>query len=71
MKILTDTGCKLIYDAHECRVYFRDKIVWTGGKEPMTGLWVLPISKNGETSSQDGNDDDLLKLQIRIKEHMA
>ena len=46
---------------------FRDKIVWTGGKEPTTGLWVLPISTNGETSSQYGNDDDLLKLQLRTK----
>ena len=45
MKILTDVGCKVVYDAHECRVYFRDKIVWTGGKEPTTVLWVLHISK--------------------------
>ena len=71
MKILTDAGCKVVYDAHEFRVYFRDKIVWTGGKEPTTGLWVLPISTNGEASSQDGNDDGSLKLQPRTKEHMA
>ena len=71
MKILTDAGCKVVYDAHECRVYFRDKIVWTGGKEPTTVLWVLHISKNGETSSQDENDNDLLNLQLRKKEHMA
>ena len=71
MKILTDAGCKVVYDVHECRVYFRDEIVWTGGKEPTTGLWVLPISTNSEMSSQDGNDDELLKLQLRTKEHMA
>ena len=71
MKSLIDAGCKVVYDAHECRVYFRDKIVWTGGKEPTTGLWLLPISTNGETSSQDANDDDLLKLERRKKQHMA
>ena len=42
MKILTEAGCKVVYNAHDWRVYFRDKIVWTGGKEPKTGLWVLP-----------------------------
>ena len=71
IKVLTDAGCKVVYDAHECRVYFRDKIVWTGVKEPTTSLWVLPISTNSETSSQDGNDEDLMKLQLRKKEHMA
>ena len=35
------------------------------------GLCVLPKSTNGETSSKDGNNDDLLKLQIRTKEHMT
>ena len=71
MKILTDAGCKVVYDAHECRVYFREKIVWTGVKEPTTGLWVLPIITSGETSSQEGNDDELLKLQLRTKEHVS
>ena len=71
IKLLIDAVCKVFYDKHECRVYFRNKIVWVGGKEPTTGLWVLPISKNGETSIQDGNNDDIMKLQKRTKEHMA
>ena len=25
MKILTDAECKVVYDAHECRIYFREK----------------------------------------------
>ena len=70
-KVLTGAGCKVVYDMHECRVYFRNKIVWTGGKKLTTGLWVLAISTNGETSFQYGNDDDILKLQLRKKEHMA
>ena len=45
--------------------------MWAGGKEPTTRLWVSPISKNGETSIQDGNDDDIMMLQHETKEHMA
>ena len=71
IKVLTDAGCKVVYDTHECRVYFRNNIVWTGGKEPTAGLCVIPISTTGETSGQYGNDDDILKLQLRTKEHMA
>ena len=67
IKVLTDAVFKVVYDAHECIVYFREKIVWIGGKEPTTGLWLLPISTNGETSLQNGNDDDILKLQLRTK----
>ena len=71
IKLLTDARCKVVYDTHECRVYFRDKIVWTGGKEPTTGLWVRTINTNGDTPFQDGNDDNILNLQLRTKLHMA
>ena len=71
IKLLTDAVCKVVYDTHECRVYFRKKIVWAGGKKPTTSLWVLPISKNGETWIQDGNNDNVMKLQHGKKEHMA
>ena len=67
IKLLTDAGCTVVYNKHECQVYYRKKIVWTGGKEPTTGLWVLPISKNGETSIQDGNEDEIMMLQNRTK----
>ena len=45
--------------------------MWSGRKEPTTSLWVLPISRNGETSIQDGNDDDIMMLKHGTKEHMA
>ena len=44
IKVLTDVGCKFIYDKDGCRVYFNEKIVWDGEKEPTTGLYVLPIN---------------------------
>ena len=30
IKVLTGAGCKVVYNTHECRVYFRNKIVCTG-----------------------------------------
>ena len=45
--------------------------VGRGGKEPTTGLWVLPISNNGETSIQDGNNDEIIMPQHGTKENMA
>ena len=41
--VLYDTGCKVTYDDDECKVYFEGKIVWRGGREPSTKLWVLPL----------------------------
>ena len=67
IKLLTDAGCNVFYDTHEFRVYFRNKIVWAGFKESTTGLWVLLISTNSETSFQDGNNDDTMKVQLRTK----
>ena len=49
----------------------RNKIVWVEVKEPTTGLRVLPISTNSETSFQDGKNDDIMKLQNGTKERMA
>jgi hypothetical protein len=43
MKILCDTGCKVIYDENTCSVYFNHKMMWIGQREPSTGLWVLPL----------------------------
>jgi hypothetical protein len=44
IKILCDAGCRVIYDDNACRVYYNEKIVWIGHREPSTGLWVLPLN---------------------------
>ena len=44
IKSLCDAGCKVAYDEDEVRVYFKCKLVWTGNREPTTGLWVLPLN---------------------------
>jgi len=43
IKVLCDAGCKVSYDDERCKVYFKNKLVWHGGREPTTQLWVLPL----------------------------
>eukprot|EP00984_Skeletonema_dohrnii_P002769 scaffold955_cov79-Skeletonema_dohrnii-CCMP3373.AAC.11 len=39
-----DAGCKVVFDIDECRVYYQGRLVLSGGREPRTGLWRLPIN---------------------------
>ena len=43
IKTLCDAGCKVSYDDKKCKVYFKRKVVWHGGREPTTELWMLPL----------------------------
>ena len=43
IKQLVDAECKVEYDIEEVRVKYRGKVVWRGGREVSTGLWVLPL----------------------------
>ena len=44
IKQLADVGCKIIYDELEVRVIYHGKVVWRGGRDKSTGLWILPLS---------------------------
>jgi hypothetical protein len=44
IKVLCDAGCKITYDGDHCDVAYRNKTIWTGVREPSTGLWVLPLN---------------------------
>jgi hypothetical protein len=37
-------GCKVIFDADECRVYYGQKLVLSGKRDTQTGLWKVPIN---------------------------
>ena len=41
---LCDAGCKVKYNESTCDVYFNNRKVWTGQREPTTGLWILPLN---------------------------
>ena len=43
IKVLYAAGCKVMYEVHTCNVYFNEKILWQGVKEPTTGIWVPPL----------------------------
>ena len=46
IKILIDAGCKVTYDTEHVKVFYRENVVWKGTRESLTGLWVLPLTKN-------------------------
>ena len=48
IKILIDAGFNVTYDTKHVKVYYRGKVVWTGTRECLTGLWVLPIIQDGK-----------------------
>ena len=39
-----EARCKVIFDADECRVYYKGNLVISGGKDENTALWKLPIN---------------------------
>ena len=41
IKALCDQGCKVTYDEEECNIYNNNKTIWTGMREPITGLWIF------------------------------
>ena len=42
-----DTGCNVVFDVAECRVYYKGKLVITGGRDKATALWKPPINPSG------------------------
>jgi hypothetical protein len=45
IKSLCEAGCNVAYDEDEVRIYFKRNLVWSGQREPSTGLWVLPLNR--------------------------
>ena len=37
-KIFCEAGCKVVFDETECRVYYKDKLVLTGGRDKKTEM---------------------------------
>ena len=43
IRVLCKAGCKVIFDIDKCDVYYQNKIILRGQKDPSTDLWTLPI----------------------------
>ena len=51
IKMLIDAGCFVTY-SENVLVYYKGKIVWTGPREDLTGIWVLPLRHNMQLTKQ-------------------
>ena len=61
IKILCDAGCRVVFEKAYCRVYYQNKIVWTGHREPNTGLWVLPMRNTNNNTASSKMDTELIQ----------
>jgi hypothetical protein len=43
IRILCKARCKVTFDDDKCQVFYNDKVILTGHKDPISDLWTLPI----------------------------
>ncbi|KAL7544532.1 hypothetical protein ACHAWF_007912, partial [Thalassiosira exigua] len=48
--VLCDAGCMVTYEGDRCKVMYKNRKIWTGVREPTTGLWVLPLTPDATPS---------------------
>ena len=58
IKMLIESGCNVTYDTKHIKVYYVVKVVWTGIRECLTGLWVLPLRQDGEITQKRTQNTD-------------
>ncbi len=44
IRILCKLGCTVVFTDTACYVFYQEKLILTGYKDPSTDLWVLPIT---------------------------
>merc|ERR1712115_167043 len=47
IKTLVDAGCEVLFSKDDCIVLYKGSIVWKGGRQARTGLWILSLSPEG------------------------
>ena len=69
---LTIMGCTVIFDQHQCRVYFQNKIILIGEKDPITDLWQIPLQQHQlPINQQTTHANDEFPLPNQQVQHMA
>ena len=70
-----DHGCKVVFDLHECRVYYKEELVLRGGRNKQTGLWDLSIEATRKPAASALHALNLVVSLIRMEgasiEHYA
>ena len=56
--MLIDAGCNVTYDTKHVKVFYKGKVVWTGTREFLTGLWVLNLKPVGKMTQPRTNTTD-------------
>lgn len=66
-KKFCDAGCRVIFDADECHIHYKGKLVLTGTRDNKTRLWIVPINPTAP------REDDIgpLDLASTPQQHMA
>ena len=44
IRVLCEAGCKVTFSKRHCDVYYDDKLILRGFKDPSTDLWTLPLT---------------------------
>jgi hypothetical protein len=50
IRVLTDTGCEVIFDCDHCTAKYDGRVILVGGKDPDTNLWTLSLGSTSMTS---------------------
>jgi hypothetical protein len=53
IQILCKAGCKVVFDNKNCQVIFKDNVILTGYKDPVSNLWMLPMLGSVPTPHAD------------------
>jgi hypothetical protein len=53
--VLTEAGCKVMFEKHHCVVRYHVRVILKGIKDPITDLWTLPLENAGMTSQHVRN----------------
>ncbi len=51
IRVLCKTGCTVTLNDKKCMVWYNNKIILQGYKDPKTDLWTLPITREGMWTS--------------------
>ena len=66
-----EAGCKVIFDVNECKVYYKRKLVLSGGQDTKTGLWQLPVNPSSNPTLQTTVSNYDLHIQPNQLTHAA
>jgi hypothetical protein len=62
-----NTGCKITFDKDECKVFYKERLVFSGKRDEKTGLWTVPLNPAAPPSMTIKKYD--LQVSTHNKQH--